>query len=118
MSRDERGSATPMVLVAGVLVLALGAMVAVLVAYAAAQHRVRGVADLSAVAGAGAYAGGQPCVVAARVAQANGARLERCSATGDAVDHVVQVEVSMTVGRPGRGLPDRLRAAANAGRLA
>lgn len=118
MTRDERGAATVAVLAAAAVVLAVGAAVAVVMAYAAAQHRARGVADLAAVAGAGAYASGQACATATRVAGDNGARVTSCTATGDAVEHVVAVGVEIGLARPWPGLPNAVRGTASAGRVA
>ncbi|GAB3625153.1 hypothetical protein GCM10027418_32400 [Mariniluteicoccus endophyticus] len=115
--RDERGSVTPLVAVTAVLLLAAGALVSLAVAYAAAQHRVRGVADLAAVAGAEAYGRGTACEVAARSARANGARVKTCRAVGDWAEHVVTVDVAVAVGARFPGLPTEVSAVARAGRL-
>ncbi|GAB3715877.1 Rv3654c family TadE-like protein [Mariniluteicoccus flavus] len=117
MRRDDRGAATPAVLAVAVLLLVVSGAVALVIAYAAAHHRARGVADLAAVSGAGAYASGEPCAVAGRVGRANRARVTTCEAVGDAVDHVVTVEAEVTVGRTFPGLPTSVRARASAGRL-
>lgn len=91
--RDQRGSATVLVIaMAGVLLLvgaALGVVSAMVIAHRAAQSG----ADLAALAGAGAAAQGlDGCAVAAAVATANHVRLTDCQTDG----RVVDVSVSAT----------------------
>lgn len=116
--RGERGSATVLVLAAGLVVLVVGLVLALAVAHAAALHRARGVADLAAVAGAAAYARGAACATAVRVAVENGGRATDCRTTGDAIEHAVVVTVEIGVTRPAPGLPGAVRATATAGRVA
>ena len=111
----ERGSGTLLVaaaaLVAGVVITA----VVVLVAFLAASHRVRAVADLVAVSAATEYGiGGPACRTAARIAAANQVVLRRCVLRGDLVDFAVTVEVT---GRaPAAWLPEPT-ATSHAGRV-
>ncbi|SDR73676.1 helicase/secretion neighborhood TadE-like protein [Friedmanniella luteola] len=112
----QRGSAS--ILVAGVLgVVVVLVGVALLVAgYAMAQHRVRAAADLAAVSGAAAFAGGRDaCAQARRTAGANGASLLTCSTVGDPVEYVVSVRVALGVGTRVPGLPTRVVSEAHAG---
>ena len=90
--RDERGSATLLVVaMAGVLVL-LGSALAVVTAMVAAHRAAQSAADLAALAGARDVAVGRDgCATATRIAAANGARLTGCAVSGLVVD--VQVEV-------------------------
>jgi secretion/DNA translocation related TadE-like protein len=91
-ARDERGSATLLVLaMSGVLVL-LAAALAVVTALVAAHRAAQSAADLAALAGARGVAEGRDgCARAAEVAAANRARLATCVVTGRVVDVVVQV---------------------------
>lgn len=95
----QRGSATIWVLAAGALVLAVTYAAVLLAAVAAARQRAAAAADLAALAGARvalAGAGGadaDPCAEATRAAALNGARLDRCTATGDGV--LVRASVSL-----------------------
>ena len=93
---SELGSAS--VLMAGILgvVVALGSAALVIAGYAVGYHRARAAADLSALSGAAAFQQGRdPCAQAALTARHNGARVDRCSQVGDAVDFVVTVRVSV-----------------------
>ncbi len=84
--RDERGSATLLVLaMAGVLLL-VGAALGVVVAMVRAHRAAESAADLAALAGAQALQrGGDPCGRAAEIARANDARLSACSSRGSVV---------------------------------
>lgn len=113
--RGERGATTPVVAVVGMLLMVLAGCAAVVLAYAGAQHRARGAADLVAVAGAQAYAAGNACRAAGRAAELNGVRLVSCEAVGDAVEHVVRVEVELVLDQAPRGLPATVRGRADAG---
>jgi secretion/DNA translocation related TadE-like protein len=113
--RDERGSATMlMVGVLAVVVLLSGA--ALLVAgYALSNHRARAAADLSALSAAAAFArAGDGCAQARRTAMANGARLTHCDRVGDDVDFVVTVGVAVSVRTRVPGLPTAIDAQAHA----
>ncbi|WP_426242841.1 Rv3654c family TadE-like protein [Nocardioides sp. LHG3406-4] len=92
MSRDERGSASVLVVtVAGVLVLVALALSAV-AGMIGAHRRAQSAADLAALAAADALSrGGDGCVVAGAVAQANGAALASCRVEG--ADVWVEVRV-------------------------
>jgi secretion/DNA translocation related TadE-like protein len=91
--RDEAGSATLLVLaMAGVLLL-LGAALAVATAMVVAHRAAQSAADLAALAGARAVAGGgDGCSVATEVAVTNGASLTVCTVSGRRID--VEVEVA------------------------
>ena len=89
----ESGSATLLVVVAATVLLMVGAALTLVVAMVADHRRAQSAADLAALAGAQAVARGRDgCAEAAGVAEANGARLLSCAATGREVE--VQVEVS------------------------
>jgi secretion/DNA translocation related TadE-like protein len=93
--RGERGSATLVaVAVVGLLVL-VGAALAVAGAMVEAHRVAQSAADLAALGGAQAQAGGRdPCTVAAALATANGARLDSCAADG------LELRVQVTVTGP------------------
>lgn len=96
---SHRGAATVLaVAMAGVLLL-VGAATGVVGAIVVAHRRAQAAADLAALAGATALAGGRtghpgrdPCPAAAEVAEANGAVLATCLVDG--ADVVVGVRVS------------------------
>jgi secretion/DNA translocation related TadE-like protein len=90
MVRSEEGIGTILALCMSGVLLAVGWVVAGVVAMAATQHRAAAAADLSALAGAGAHRQGHSaCEAAAEVALANDARLLSC----DDDAGVVRVEV-------------------------
>jgi secretion/DNA translocation related TadE-like protein len=91
--RDQRGSATLLVLaMAGVLIL-LGVALAVVTAMVAAHRTAQSAADLAALAGARGVAQGRDgCAVATGVAEANRAALTLCAVSG----REVRVEVEVT----------------------
>lgn len=91
-SRDQRGSATVLVVaVTGVLLL-VGAALAVVTAMVVSHRSAQSAADLAALAGATDLASGRDgCVSAAAVATANHARLVRCDVTGRDVSVLVEV---------------------------
>ena len=100
---DERGSGTVYALgvITVLLVAALG--ITGLIQAQSATGRARAAADLAAVSGAtvlsSVIAPGDPCVMAGRVAAANGASVSSCSVTGE--DVTVSVVVPTTIlGRP------------------
>lgn len=95
------------------------ASVAMLVAgYLVAHHSARAAADLAALSGAAAYAGGaDACDQARRTARQNGARVIRCERVGDEVDFVVTVRTAVEVRSRVPGLPRRVEAQAHAGQL-
>lgn len=89
----ERGSATLLVVVAVAVLLMVGSAMTVVVALVADHRRAQAAADLAALAGAQALARGRDgCARATGVAEANGARLLTCTATGREVE--VRVEVT------------------------
>lgn len=109
MKRDERGSATLFALTSLGILLFLGCALAV-VAALVSQHRVaQSAADLAALAAASAVTA-DPCARGAAIAQANGADLTSCVASGREVSLEVRVTGPQWWGR----LSD-LRAHARAG---
>ena len=114
--RDERGSATVLVVAAAGVVLTLALATAVVAGYLVAFHRARHAADLAAVSGAAQAAlGRQGCPVAERIARANGAGRVACEQVGDQVEYVVGLEVWVPVRPVLRGLPEEVPARADAG---
>ncbi|TKJ31952.1 Rv3654c family TadE-like protein [Blastococcus sp. CCUG 61487] len=100
--RDERGSATVWVLALAGVLAAVGLALVVLAGAVVARHRAGAAADLAALAAAGRAVRGDedPCATAARIAAANGARLEECALEpGAAV--LVQVGVPVELGPVG-----------------
>jgi secretion/DNA translocation related TadE-like protein len=95
--RDDRGSATIIVLYAGLLTVLLASAFAAAGAAVVARHRAAAAADLAALAGAARAIAGEPaaCARAAAIAAANGARLVRCQLDG--WDLVVEVIVTLGV---------------------
>ena len=113
---SELGSAS--VLMAGILgvVVALSGAALVIAGYAVGYHRARAAADLSALSGAAAFQQGRdPCAQAALTAWHNGARVDRCSQVGDAVDFMVTVRVSVVVRMRIPHMPGMVAAQAHAG---
>jgi len=113
---SELGSAS--VLMAGILgvVVVLSCAALVIAGYAVGYHRARAAADLSALSGAAAFQQGQdPCAQAAVTARFNGARVDRCSHVGDAVDFVVTVRVSVVARTRMPPMPRTVVAEAHAG---
>lgn len=99
----ERGAVAVLVLaLAGVLAL-LGATGSALAAVAVARQRAATVADLAALAVAQRALDGPAvaCARAAQLAAADGARLLRCTLTGDVAAVVVQVTPPGPIGRVG-----------------
>lgn len=89
--RGERGVGTTLALCMAGVLITVAWIVAGAIGMAATQHRAAAAADLSALAGAGAWQDGRaPCDAAAAVARANDARLVSC----EQADGVVQVEVA------------------------
>lgn len=107
----EKGAATLLAIsFVGVLVLVGGAL-SVVAAMVVAHRSAQSAADLAALAGAEAVAGGaDPCAGAATVAAANGAALDTCRVAGR------EVTVQVTVPGPRwLGQPHDLAARARAG---
>jgi secretion/DNA translocation related TadE-like protein len=113
---SERGSATALMIgIMGVLV-ALSSAALVIAGYAIGFHRARAAADLSALSAAAAFQQGrEPCAQAALTAKQNGARVDRCSQVGDAVDFVVTVRVSVVARTRIPNMPRTVAAEAHAG---
>jgi secretion/DNA translocation related TadE-like protein len=90
----ERGSATVWVIALAGMLAAVGVAAVLVGAAVVGRHRATGAADLAALAAAEQAVRGRSdaCSVAARVAEANTARLTRCAVDGAAV-----VEVAVTV---------------------
>lgn len=76
MNRRERGSVSLFVVALVVLLLVVGSALLGIGQFAVVAARLRGTADLAALAGANSLAA--PCDDAQQVAQANGARLIEC----------------------------------------
>lgn len=90
-SRGERGVGTALVLCMAGVLTTIAFVVAGAVGMAATQHRAAAGADLSALAGAGAWQEGvSACAAAAHVAVANDTSLVSCRE----VEGVVQVQVA------------------------
>jgi secretion/DNA translocation related TadE-like protein len=87
----EAGSAGLLAVWVAVLVLAASTLAVGWAGVVVARHRASGIADLTALAAAGATANrsADPCVAAARVAVAGGARLESCRQLADGSTGVV-----------------------------
>lgn len=110
----ERGSGTVLVLGGLGVVTAVTAAALQVGTAAAAAHRARAAADLSALAGATAVQAGwgDPCGQAQAVARRNGARVSSCVLVGA---EQVLVRVSTTVATAWPGVPNRATASALAG---
>ena len=92
--RDQRGNATLLVTVAVLVVVGIAALLLVGGVARATGERVRGAADLAALAGARAQAdNADACAAARSSATANGAEVVACRVSGDEVEFVVTVEV-------------------------
>ncbi|MFT4286767.1 Rv3654c family TadE-like protein [Nocardioides sp.] len=90
----ERGSAVPFAIAMIGLLLMIGNALGVVAAMFAAHRTAQAAADLAALAGArAAVTGGDACAESARIAAANGVRIDACSLTGD--------DVLVTVTAPG-----------------
>jgi secretion/DNA translocation related TadE-like protein len=125
---SDRGAATVYVVSAIAVLAAVTALGLVAAEVAVARQRAAAAADLSALAAAGWARGGSAgdaavCQVAARVAAAQRARLERCVVTADGTTRVrTAVEpgpwLGMLATLGGRGRPVVARAEAMAGPVA
>jgi secretion/DNA translocation related TadE-like protein len=92
-ARDQRGSATVLVLSMSGVLLLVGAALGVVAALVVAHRTAQSGADLAALAGAqAAVAGSDACGAASAVAAKNDVRLTDCHAQG----RVVEVTVSAT----------------------
>ena len=110
---DERGSGTVYALGVIAVLLAAAVGIAGLIQAQSATDRARAAADLAAISGAtvlsSVVAPGDPCAMAGRVAEANGASVSACSV--DSEDVTVSVTVPTTI----LGLPRQATAQARAG---
>lgn len=114
--RPEEGSGTVLALTIIAALLVVTVVIAGLIGVVSANRRVSAAADLSALAAADAYRGlteGDPCAVAADLAERHGAHLESC--TFPDRPETVEVTVAVPVAGPMGALgPARVRARAGA----
>ena len=114
--RPEEGSGTVLALAIIAALLVLTVVIAGLIGVVSANRRASAAADLSALAAADAYRGlteGDPCAVAADLAERHGAHLESC--TFPDRPETVEVTVAVPVAGPMGALgPARVRARAGA----
>ena len=114
--RPEEGSGTVLALTIIAALLVVTGVIAGLIGVVSANRRASAAADLSALAAADAYRGlteGDPCAVAANLAERHGARLESCTFPDrpETVEVTVAVPVAGPMGMLG---PARVRARAGA----
>lgn len=114
--RLEEGSGTVLALTIIAALLVVTVVIAGLIGVVSANRRASAAADLSALAAADAYRGlteGDPCAVAADLAERHGARLESCTFPDrpETVEVTVVVPVAGPMGMLG---PARVRARAGA----
>ncbi|EHB88555.1 hypothetical protein HMPREF0737_00334 [Rothia mucilaginosa M508] len=112
----EEGSGTVLALTIIAALLVLTVVIAGLIGAVSANRRASAAADLSALAAADAYRGlteGDPCAVAADLAERHGAHLESCTFPDrpETVEVTVAVPVAGPMGMLG---PARVRARAGA----
>lgn len=116
--RSEEGSGTILALTIIAALLVVTVVIAGLIGVVSANRRAAAAADLSALAAADAYRGlteGDPCAVAADLAERHGAHLESC--TFPDRPETVEVTVAVPVAGPMGALgPARVRARAGAER--
>lgn len=114
--QPEEGSGTVLALTIIVALLVVTVVIAGLIGVVSANRRASAAADLSALAAADAYRGlteGDPCAVAADLAERHGAHLESC--TFPDRPETVEVTVAVPVAGPMGVLgPARVRARAGA----
>ena len=113
---SEEGSGTVLALTIIAALLVLTVVIAGLIGVVSANRRASAAADLSALAAADAYRGlteGDPCAVAADLAERHGAHLESCTFPDrpETVEVTVAVPVAGPMGMLG---PARVRARAGA----
>lgn len=114
--RPEEGSGTVLALAIIAALLVLTVVIVGLIGVVSANRRASAAADLSALAAADAYRGlteGDPCTVAAELAERHGAHLESCTFPDrpETVEVMVAVPVAGPMGVLG---PARVRARAGA----
>lgn len=114
--QPEEGSGTVLALTIIAALLVMTVVIAGLIGVVSANRRASAAADLSALAAADAYRGlteGDPCAVAADLAERHGAHLESC--TFPDRPETVEVTVAVPVAGPMGALgPARVRARAGA----
>ena len=114
--RPEEGSGTVLALAIIATLLVMTVVIAGLIGVVSSNRRASAAADLSALAAADAYRGlteGDPCAVAAELAERHGAHLESC--TFPDRPETVEVTVAVPVAGPMGVLgPARVRARAGA----
>lgn len=115
---SEEGSGTVLALTIIAALLVVTVVIAGLIGVVSANRRASAAADLSALAAADAYRGlteGDPCAVAADLAERHGAHLESCTFPDrpETVEVTVAVPVAGPMGMLG---PARVRARAGAER--
>ena len=113
--RPEEGSGTVLALTIIAALLVVTVVIAGLIGVVSANRRASAAADLSALAAADAYRGlteGDPCAVAADLAERHGAHLESC--TFPDRPETVEVTVAVPVAGP-MGMLGPARARARAG---
>ena len=114
--QPEEGSGTVLALTIIAALLVLTVVIAGLIGVVSANRRASAAADLSALAAADAYRGlteGDPCAVAANLAERHGVHLESC--TFPERPETVEVTVAVPVAGPMGVLgPARVRARAGA----
>lgn len=117
--QSEEGSGTVLALAIIAALLVLTVVIAGFIGVVSANRRASAAADLSALAAADAYRGlteGDPCTVAAELAERHGAHLESC--TFPDRPETVEVTVAVPVAGPMGALgPARVRARAGAEHL-
>ena len=114
--QPEEGSGTVLALTIIAALLVMTVVIAGLIGVVSANRRASAAADLSALAAADAYRGlteGDPCAVAADLAERHGAHLESCTFPDrpETVEVTVAVPVAGPMGMLG---PARVRARAGA----
>ena len=113
---SEEGSGTVLALTIIAVLLVVTVVIAGLIGVVSANRRASAAADLSALAAADAYRGlteGDPCAVAADLAERHGAQLESCTFPNR--PETVEVTVAVPVAGPMGALgPARVRARAGA----
>ena len=113
---SEEGSGTVLALTIIAALLVVTVVIAGLIGVVSANRRASAAADLSALAAADAYRGlteGDPCAVAADLAERHGAHLESCTFPNR--PETVEVTVAVPVAGPMGALgPARVRARAGA----
>jgi secretion/DNA translocation related TadE-like protein len=115
----ERGSASLLVLGAGLALLSLALGLCVVAGAVAARRQAEAAADFAALGAAGRIGvGDDACAVAARIASANGARLADCAVrlSPDGRSGAVDVTVVRAFAAPGFAATD-ISASARAARL-